>query len=85
VEDDYRGQGLAASLVEAVLERAARVGLRSVYLLTTTAHDYFARRGFSDCERSAAPQPIQESWEFRSGCPSSASFMKRAVAQAPRG
>jgi amino-acid N-acetyltransferase len=85
VDGDYRGQGLAASLVEAVLERAARVGLRSVYLLTTTAREYFAQRGFSDCERDTAPQPIRESWEFRTGCPSSASFMKRAVAQAPRG
>ena len=85
VDGDYRGQGLAASLVEAVLERAARVGLRSVYLLTTTARDYFARRGFSDCDRSSAPEPIRESWEFRAGCPSSASFMKRSVAQAPRG
>jgi amino-acid N-acetyltransferase len=85
VDNDYRGQGLATSLIEAVLERAARVGLRSVYLLTTTARDYFARRGFTECDRASAPKPISESWEFRSGCPSSASFMKRAVAQAPRG
>jgi amino-acid N-acetyltransferase len=85
VDDDYRGQGLAAALIEAALERAARVGLRSVYLLTTTARDYFARRGFAECERDSAPPLIRESWEFRAGCPSTASFMKRAVAQAPRG
>lgn len=85
VDDDYRGQGLAASLIEAVLERAARVGLRSVYLLTTTSRDYFTRRGFSDCDRDKAPPQIRESWEFRAGCPSTASFMKRAVAQTPRG
>jgi amino-acid N-acetyltransferase len=85
VEPDYRGQGLAAALVEAALERAARVGLRAVYLLTTTARDYFARRGFSDCPREAAPPLIRESWEFRTGCPSTAAFMKRVVAQAPRG
>src|SRR6185295_14070215 len=46
VDEDYRGQGLAAALVEAVLERAQRVGLRSVYLLTAGGRDYFARRGF---------------------------------------
>jgi amino-acid N-acetyltransferase len=85
VDPDYRGQGLARSLVEAVVQRAARVGLRAVYLLTTSARDYFARRGFSDCERAEAPALIRESWEFRSGCPSTASFMKRDVAQAPRG
>jgi amino-acid N-acetyltransferase len=85
VDDDYRGQGLAAALIEAALERAARVGLRSVYLLTTTARDYFVRRGFADCNRDSAPPLIRESWEFRAGCPSTAALMKRAVAQAPRG
>jgi amino-acid N-acetyltransferase len=85
VDEDYRRQGLAASLVEAVLGRAARVGLRSVYLLTTTARDYFARHGFADCPREDAPPAIRESWEFRAGCPSTAAFMTRAVDQAPRG
>jgi amino-acid N-acetyltransferase len=85
VDGDYRGQGLAAALIEAVFQRAARVGLREVYLLTTTARDYFARHGFSDCPRDAAPPAIRESWEFRTGCASTAALMKRAVAQAPRG
>jgi amino-acid N-acetyltransferase len=80
VDPDYRGQGLAASLVEAAMARAKLVNLRSVYLLTTTARDYFARHGFSDCPRDEAPAAIRESWEFRSGCPSTAAFMKRPVA-----
>jgi amino-acid N-acetyltransferase len=80
VDADYRGQGLATSLVEAALERAKRVNLRAVYLLTTTAREYFARRGFGDCPREDAPAAIRESWEFRTGCPSTAAFMKRPVA-----
>ena len=80
VDADYRGQGLAASLVEAAVERAERLELRAVYLLTTTARDYFARRGFADCPREEAPAAIRESWEFRTGCPSTAAFMKRPVA-----
>jgi amino-acid N-acetyltransferase len=80
VDPDYRGQGLAASLVEAAMERAQRVRVRAVYLLTTTARDYFARHGFADCPREAAPPGIRESWEYRSGCPSTAAFMKRPVA-----
>ena len=80
VDPDYRGQGIAASLVEAAIERAKRVELRSVYLLTTSARDYFARHGFADCARDKAPAAIRESWEFRTGCPSTAAFMKRPVA-----
>jgi len=80
VDPDYRGQGIAASLVEAAIERAKRVELRSVYLLTTTARDYFARHGFADCPREEAPAAIRESWEFRTGCPSTAAFMRRPVA-----
>ncbi len=80
VDADYRGQGLAASLVEAAMERAKKLSLRSVYLLTTTAREYFARHGFADCPRDDAPAAIRESWEFRSGCPSTAAFMKRTVA-----
>lgn len=80
VDPDYRGLGLAASLVDAAMERAKRVKLRAVYLLTTTARDYFARRGFADCPREEGPAGIRESWEYRSGCPSTAAFMKRPVA-----
>jgi amino-acid N-acetyltransferase len=79
VDPDYRGQGLAASLVEAAMERAKRVRVRAVYLLTTTARDYFARHGFVECPREEAPRGVRESWEYRSGCPSTAAFMKRPV------
>jgi amino-acid N-acetyltransferase len=80
VDGDYRGQGLATSLVEAAMARAKKLNLRSVYLLTTSARDYFARHGFAECARGEAPAAIRESWEFRSGCPSTAAFMKRPVA-----
>jgi amino-acid N-acetyltransferase len=80
VDAEYRGQGLAGSLVEAAMARAERVKLRAVYLLTTTARDYFARHGFAECPREEAPAAIRESWEFRAGCPSTADFMRRPVA-----
>lgn len=79
VDTDYRRQGLGASLVEAALERAARLELGSVYLLTTDVRDYFSRMGFVECLREKAPAVIRESWEFKTGCPSTAVLMKRAV------
>jgi amino-acid N-acetyltransferase len=79
VDPAYRGQSLAERLVAAAMERAASLALRDVYLLTATAHGYFARRGFAECPRESAPEAIRSSWEFRSGCPSTAAFMKRPV------
>ncbi len=80
VDADYRGQGIAGALVGAALERARVLGLLAVYLLTTSARDYFARHGFAACPREDAPPAVRESWEFRSGCPQTAVLMKRPVA-----
>ncbi len=80
VDPDYRGQGLAAALLAAALERAAKLELHHVFLLTTTARDYFARHGFSERRREDAPSDIRASWEFRSGCPATAFLMSRPVA-----
>jgi amino-acid N-acetyltransferase len=79
VDPAYRGQSLGARLVRAAMERAALLGLREVYLLTTTAERFFARRGFATCPREDAPPTIAAAWEFRSGCPATAVFMKRPV------
>jgi amino-acid N-acetyltransferase len=79
VDPQWRRRGVAEALLEAALGRARSLHLRGVYLLTTSAHDYFARRGFADYARDAAPEGIRKSWEFRAGCPSSSSLMRRAV------
>jgi amino-acid N-acetyltransferase len=77
VDPDYRGQGIGDRLVAAAMERARLLPLRTVYLLTTSAREYFARRGFTACSREDAPAAVRESWEFRSGCPATAVLMMR--------
>lgn len=79
VDPDHRGQGLAEALVDAVVDRAKRLRLRALYLLTTTARDYFGKRGFVDCPREQAPDGIRTSWEFTTGCPTTSAFMKKAL------
>jgi protein-tyrosine-phosphatase/N-acetylglutamate synthase-like GNAT family acetyltransferase len=66
-----RGQGLGRLLVEDRILRAKRQKLEAVYLLTTTAADYFRRLGFQDFSRQDAPDELQRSSEFASVCPSS--------------
>lgn len=78
-----RGQGLAKSLVAAAEDLAVRRGVQDLYLLTTTARDFFLRRGWADAPRAAAPPAIAALPQFASLCPSTSAFMRKTVWQAP--
>jgi amino-acid N-acetyltransferase len=80
VDPAHRGQGLGARLVGAALEHARQHGLQSVYLLTTTAPDYFPRFGFRPIARDDVAPAVQESVEFTSACPASALVMRADLA-----
>lgn len=71
----WRGKGVGDALTRDRIEWARRRGLRSLYLLTTTAGDYFPRFGFVVTERSSAPEAVRRSREFSEACPASALFM----------
>jgi N-acetylglutamate synthase-like GNAT family acetyltransferase len=72
VASDLAGKGLGVALVRALLERARRSGVSDVYLLTTTAADWFPRFGFTVARREALPDALNASAELRGACPSSA-------------
>jgi N-acetylglutamate synthase-like GNAT family acetyltransferase len=72
-------QGVGSLVVDAVLADAASRGLRTLYLLTTSAVDYFERRGFTQRPRASAPTALADSEEFRGACPASATFMALAL------
>jgi amino-acid N-acetyltransferase len=74
-----RGSGLGGLLTERILEDARRAGLRRLYLLTTTAADYFPRYGFRVIDRQAASPEVRASIEFRDVCPASAVAMALAL------
>lgn len=75
VAPHHRGAGLARALVEDRLRAAGSESLRQVYLLTTTAPEYFARLGFVRVPRASVPPELQRSSEFASLCPASAVCM----------
>ena len=43
VDSAYRGQGVGAELIAAAFDLARRQGITTIYLLTTSAPDYFPR------------------------------------------
>ena len=76
VRPDVRGSGLGARLALKVLEHAAARGVREVYLLTTTAEDYFPRLGFEPVPRESLPEALHASAELRGAGPASAIAMR---------
>lgn len=76
VADDVAARGLGSALVGALLQNAGERGIGAVYLLTTTAADWFPRFGFRVIRREDLPQALGESAELRGACPSTAVAME---------
>ena len=77
VEQSYRSKGMAELLTAHIENYAKQNGADSLYLLTTTAENYFKRKGFIKTNRSEVPQAIMQTSEFSTVCPSSATVMMK--------
>jgi amino-acid N-acetyltransferase len=79
VGENARGNGLGSTLVRHAEQYAVTTGVRTLYLLTTTADRFFQRLGYERIERSQAPTSIKETREFASLCPASSAFMAKTL------
>jgi len=79
VQPEHRSAGLGAALVEHAEMYARSRGARAVYLLTTTAESFFARRGYAVANRASAPAEIASTREFAGICPASSAFMVKRL------
>ena len=80
VAPELRSSGLGGALVEHAEVYASGAGVRSIYLLTTTAEPFFRRRGYALADRLSAPALVQRTDEFASICPASSAFMVKHLA-----
>jgi N-acetylglutamate synthase-like GNAT family acetyltransferase len=76
----HRSRGQGAALVCALEAEAKQRGVARLWLLTTTAPDFFAKLGFTKIERALAPAAIAATHEFASLCPSTAVCMCKSLA-----
>ena len=76
---DSHGRHIGRDLTLAALQLASARGVSAVYLLTTTADNYFPRFGFERIGRADIPSAVQSSVEFTSACPSSATVMRKTL------
>ena len=77
VDEPLRGQGIGRKLTDAALELARRHEIKTVFLLTETASQFFLRFGFRQVSRSQVPDTVKRSVEFTSACPTGAQVMAR--------
>ena len=79
VAESYRNRGLATLLVKKIENYARSLKIRTLYLLTLTAEEFFTKRDFQLTARTNAPAGIQNTAEFRGLCPASATFMTKML------
>ncbi len=79
VAPEQRRGGMGAALLEHAADYARSRGARTLYLLTDSAEEFFAARGFRRVPRDTAPESIRATREFASLCPASAAFMARRL------
>lgn len=79
VRSSLRGSGSGTRLVRAAEAAAGAAGVDELWLLTTTAEEFFRRQGYQVVPRESAPAGLKATSEFRDICPASAVCMMKAL------
>ncbi len=79
VVPEARGQGIAHALVASLEDRARAAGQHHIWLLTTTAEEFFERLGYERVKRDAVPDAVGSCRQFAALCPSTASCMRKRL------
>jgi amino-acid N-acetyltransferase len=79
VSEDKRNSGIGKDLVLFIEAYVQQQGVRNIFLLTTTAADFFTKRGYTIIDRSDVPQFIQNTKEYSIICASSSTLMKKVL------
>jgi N-acetylglutamate synthase-like GNAT family acetyltransferase/protein-tyrosine-phosphatase len=74
-----RNAGMGSRLHERLLFEALLAGVRTLYVVTTTAEDFFAGHGFKKIAATAVPPRLQASEEFTAFVPGGSTVMSRPV------
>lgn len=76
----WQGYGVGRALAGEILSRARARNIDNIFLLTTTAENFFPSFGFQRIEREDIPPELEQSAELRGACPASAIVMKLSLA-----
>ena len=74
-----RARGIGQAIVRALEAEAVVMKCRAVWLLTTTAQEFFDRLGYAAVDRADVPGAIRATAQFSSLCPDSATVMVKRL------
>ena len=76
---DLQNRGIGSRLVNMIIDYAKEQNVKELILLTETAKDYFARKGFMPIDQQTVKGNIRSSVEFQGACPSTAICMRKTL------
>lgn len=79
IKESRRGCGYGTVLCDALEGYARTNEVEALYLLTTTATEFFRRYGYEETVRENVPVTVRQTAEFAYLCPSSATCMKKRL------
>lgn len=62
VDPAYAGRGTGGKIVDYLVQKARKSGIKKVFLLTTQTTDFFLRKGFKEAPVTALPASRRKSW-----------------------
>ena len=74
-----QGKGYGKFMNEEIEKYAKESGINCMYLLTTSAKNFFDKQGYCVINREDSPASVKQTAEFTSLCPSSAVVMKKRI------
>ncbi|OWW21944.1 arsenic resistance N-acetyltransferase ArsN2 [Noviherbaspirillum denitrificans] len=79
VETMLRGEGYGQRLLELMEERARDGGVQRLFLLTTSADNFFVHQGYEPVARESVPDAIRNTPQFAGLCPDSAVCLSKSL------
>jgi amino-acid N-acetyltransferase len=77
VRTDLQKKGLGKFIVNELEKTARQKGIYELYLLTTSAKDFFTKEGYEVLDRKDVPPEIKNTAEFSFVCPATAKVMRK--------
>jgi amino-acid N-acetyltransferase len=79
VKEKYRNSGFGKELYYKCIDMAKHNSIQLVVLLTTTAEQFFAKKGFVKVTGDEVPAFLKRTKEFRVYCPSGSTIMTKKI------